>query len=692
MLSVLLVMTVGLGAGSGSVQASEAIGDGETPLSAGEAGNESSAQAEEEAAKAAEELETSPEELGYVPGEILVVYEDEASGADKVDAAKAVDGAPSDDEAEFDEGTIATVQISEDLTVDTAVELIEADPAVKYAMPNYLAVPFDEPVVGAASVVSKAMSDYVSQQWFLDYVKAPAAWNLLASQKALKDPAKECVIDTGASLSHPDLKNVINREESIEVVWTDETDIASWQSAPLRGDGYTNGGGEANDLSGHGTHVAGIIAAESGNGGVSGVASGGDTAVANELVDLVAIDAFSLYVKGKDGRWAASATERDLVFALEYARDHECSIVNMSLGFATSDSKLTELFEALTTELTEDRNMLIVAAAGNSGMDAPTLPASCSNVMGVISLSDSSGVSSSSASFALGAGKTGTTVRSSFSNYGSWCDIAAPGEAIVSTWRQDGTTDGFGVMSGTSMACPVVAGAAALVRAANPTLSAREVRDVLCNTARDLYTKGFDAQTGHGAVDAEAAVGAALGFAGQEASQPKEPNQQNSAQSQKPAAPSTSKKGSSVAQQTPKPAGKWINQSGRWWFKRNNGSYPSNRWELIDGKWYHFDRFGWMQTGWLKLGRFWYYLSGSGAMRTGWMKQGRTWYYLSDSGAMATGWYKVDGSWYWSDRSGAMASNAWIGNYYVTGSGAMATNRWVGRYHVNADGLWDKTR
>lgn len=674
-LSVLLAMTVGLGAGSGSVRASETIGDGETPLSAGEAGNESSAQTEEEAAKAAEELETSPEELGYVPGEILVVYEDEASGADKVDAAKAVDGTPSDDEAEFDEGTIATVQISEDLTVDTAVELIEADPAVKYAMPNYLAVPFDEPVVGAASVVSKTMSDYVSQQWFLDYVKAPAAWNLLASQKALKDPVKVCVIDTGASLSHPDLKNVINREESIEVVWTDETDIASWQSAPLRGDGYTNGGGEANDLSGHGTHVAGIIAAESGNGGVSGVASGGDTAVANELVDLVAIDAFSLYVKGKDGRWAASATERDLVFALEYARDHECSIVNMSLGFATSDSKLTELFEALTTELTEDGNMLIVAAAGNSGMDAPTLPASCSNVMGVISLSDSSGVSSSSASFALGAGKTGTTVRSSFSNYGSWCDIAAPGEAIVSTWRQDGTTDGFGVMSGTSMACPVVAGTAALVRAADPTLSAREVRDVLCNTARDLYTKGFDAQTGYGAVDAEAAVGSVVGTTGCDDVQLRK------------------KDNGQISDSVPQGAlPQWVKEGGRWWYRHADGSYTVNAWELIDGKWYHFDRFGWMQTGWLKLGQSWYYLSGSGSMHTGWLNLRDTWYRLDSSGLMVTGWYRIAGQWYWSYRSGAMAASRWIGNYYVGPSGAMATNAWIGRYHVNASGLWDRTK
>ena len=122
--------------------------------------------------------------------------------------------------------------------------------------------------------------------------------------------------------------------------------------------------------------------------------------------------------------------------------------------------------------------------------------------------------------------------------------------------------------------------------------------------------------------------------------------------------------------------GSWIQSSGRWWYKHNNGSYTTNGWEQINGKWYHFDRSGWMQTGWLKSSGSWYYLNNSGEMQTGWMKSGNSWYYLSGSGSMQTGWMKSGSSWYYLSGSGAMqtgwakSGNSW---YYLNGSGAMQT-------------------
>ena len=140
--------------------------------------------------------------------------------------------------------------------------------------------------------------------------------------------------------------------------------------------------------------------------------------------------------------------------------------------------------------------------------------------------------------------------------------------------------------------------------------------------------------------------------------------------------------------------GSWIQTSGRWWYKHNNGSYTTNGWEQINGKWYHFDRSGWMQTGWVKSSGSWYYLNGSGAMQTGWAKSGNSWYYLNGSGAMQTGWLKTGGSWYYLNGSGAMktgwftVSGKW---YYAYHSGALAVNTTTPEgYKVNYNGEWVK--
>ena len=101
--------------------------------------------------------------------------------------------------------------------------------------------------------------------------------------------------------------------------------------------------------------------------------------------------------------------------------------------------------------------------------------------------------------------------------------------------------------------------------------------------------------------------------------------------------------------------GSWVQSSGRWWYRHNNGSYTTNGWELIDSTWYYFDSSGWMQTGWVKTGGSWYYLNSSGEMKTGWVKTGGSWYYLNSSGAMQTGWFTVSGKWYYAYGSGALA-------------------------------------
>lgn len=164
--------------------------------------------------------------------------------------------------------------------------------------------------------------------------------------------------------------------------------------------------------------------------------------------------------------------------------------------------------------------------------------------------------------------------------------------------------------------------------------------------------------------------------------------------------------------------GTWKEDSTGWWYQRDDGSYPANRWELVGGQWYYFEPSGYMATDWRNVGGTWYWLGSDGAMRTGWYTVdgewqwsdssgawkantweysngrwwyswadgtypagswqliGGEWYYFDDGGYMATGWQLVGPDWYYLDGSGAMATG-WVsdggGWYYLKGSGAMAT-------------------
>lgn len=299
-LSVLLAVTLSWaspwGSGFDLAFGRTAIEDTSTPLSAGTQpeGEGSSAVAavlgavgDEEAERAVEERGADVEALGYVPGEVVVVYEDDASPAEQDDVAEAIGSGQVLDPVSFETGDVAVVDISDDVTVGTAIEAVEADEAVKCAFPNYVVQSFDDPAAQASSAATSwlAGDEMASRQWCLSAVKASSAWELLADSRRDVTPVFVAVLDTGASVSHPDLKNVLDMDRSGEVVWTDRQS-GKVALRPLRGDGYLNGTDEMPLYSTHGTHVAGIIAAEAGNGGVLGVASGGGTKLANRLVSL----------------------------------------------------------------------------------------------------------------------------------------------------------------------------------------------------------------------------------------------------------------------------------------------------------------------------------------------------------------------------------------------------------------------
>ena len=124
----------------------------------------------------------------------------------------------------------------------------------------------------------------------------------------------------------------------------------------------------------------------------------------------------------------------------------------------------------------------------------------------------------------------------------------------------------------------------------------------------------------------------------------------------------------------------WKKNGTGYWYVREDGSYPKEKFEKINGTWYYFDGSGYMLAErWKKHTDKWYWFDNSGAMATGWKKIADKWYYFNEEGAMLTGWVKYKGTWYYLDsKDGNMVSNAFIqsadktGWYYIKPDGTLA--------------------
>lgn len=152
--------------------------------------------------------------------------------------------------------------------------------------------------------------------------------------------------------------------------------------------------------------------------------------------------------------------------------------------------------------------------------------------------------------------------------------------------------------------------------------------------------------------------------------------------------------------------GSWAYQNGKWWWRYEDGGWPSNCFLTIGGAEYYFDSEGSAATGWRYLSDGWHLFSGScahlkgwaasgshwfyldetsGLMKTGWVLVNHNWYYLDLSGAMQTGWLFLDNTWYWFEPSGLMATGFKLVNgalYHFSQSGSMSTGWFVD------DGTW----
>lgn len=222
---------------------------------------------------------------------------------------------------------------------------------------------------------------------------------------------------------------------------------------------------DTHDVYGHGTEVAGAAAAISNNSiGVAGVAW------ESTVMPMVVADSTGY------ATWSALSS------SVTWAADRGVRVMNIS--FAGSSGSLT-LQNAINYAW--NKGALIFASAGNYSTSTPYYPAAGQNVIAVSATTRTDGLSG-------------------YSNYGSWVDVAAPGDAILTTMKGGG----YGSVSGTSFSSPIAAGVAALIVGTNPSLSNVQVEQILKSNADDLGAAGFDPYFGFGRVNVYKSVVAAL--------------------------------------------------------------------------------------------------------------------------------------------------------------------------------------
>jgi type VII secretion-associated serine protease mycosin len=348
------------------------------------------------------------------------------------------------------------VAVTADASGDLSVERIGASSYQDLAAEvadlggDLLALEPDGPVTMLGSA---ALEPLRPAQWSLDMVPFEASWST-----ADGSGVTVAVVDSGVDAAHEDLAGAV---------------LPGW-------DATTHTPGGATDPLGHGTHVAGIIAARVGNrAGIGGAAPG--------------VRILPVRVLGAGGKGSLS----DVVEGIDWAVDHGADVINLSLGGSGGGSVYRSVLDNA-----RQRGVVVVAAAGNEAQNGnPVMyPGADPDVIAVASLQPAG-------------------LRAASSTWGPWVDLAAPGVAIVAPCPDPASMcagarsydpslpPGYARLSGTSMASPHVAAAAALLLSTRPDLTPAEVQALLQNTADDLGAPGTDPEYGAGLVDPLEALG-----------------------------------------------------------------------------------------------------------------------------------------------------------------------------------------
>jgi hypothetical protein len=271
------------------------------------------------------------------------------------------------------------------------------------------------------------------QQWALSKIDAPPAWDIHTGSHDVV----VAVIDTGVDYTHPDLQGNIWVNELELNGCTGVDDDENGYIDDIYGYDFAYDDCEPQDDSGHGTHIAGIIAAKGNNNtNVSGICWN---------ARIMAVKAKITYTLGP----ASLISE-----AIYYAVSNGADVLSCSWSMDPPSNLLYDSFQYAYSQ-----GVVAVAAAGNQNSNNVIYPAGYSTVISV-------------------GASTQSDQRASFSNYGDWVDIMAPGVDILSLFHYGRVYS----LAGTSMACPHVAGACALMLSVNPYLTPDEVRQAILST------------------------------------------------------------------------------------------------------------------------------------------------------------------------------------------------------------------
>jgi len=344
------------------------------------------------------------------------------------------------------------LDLDENQSLQDAVAAYAASPDVEYAELNYIvsvALSPNDAHYPLQWPLNNIGQYYPASGWFNpppgtpdSDIDAPEAWDIHTGSSNII----VAVIDTGVDYNHRDLQSNM---------WVNEVEL--YGSAGVDDDGnghiddiygydFINGDPDPLDDFGHGTHTSGIIAAKGNNGlDIAGVCWN------CRIMAIKFLDS--------DG----SGTLEGAIESFYYAVQNGADVTSNSWSAAGFSQALEEAINYANSQ-----GVITIASAGNNGFDIPIYPAHYANVISV-------------------AATNSNDEKATFSNYGNWVDIAAPGVDVLSL-RAAGTSlgdvydDYTTIASGTSMSCPYVAGACAFLLSANPLLKSDEVYDIIMET------------------------------------------------------------------------------------------------------------------------------------------------------------------------------------------------------------------
>ena len=342
------------------------------------------------------------------PGEFLVQFKPGMAAAERSKAAQQMGGRIINrvDALEIDVLEFPALKAGANpKAVAQLLDNIRKNPNVVMVEPNYI------------YTVNWTPNDPgLSQQWAWAKIGAYTAWDTNKGSTSVV----VAVVDTGVQLNHPDLS-----------------------SKMVAGYDFVDNDTNASDGNGHGTHVAGTIAAITNN------STGGAGTCPNCKI-------MPVRVLNNSG----SGTLDNVANGIIWAADNGAKAINLSLGASSGATTL-----ANAVNYAWNKGSFLACAAGNSNTSSPSYPAYYDRCFAVASTTE-------------------TDQRSSFSNYGTWVEVAAPGSNIYSTW----INSGYNTISGTSMATPHVAGQAGLL--ASLGMSNSQIWNEIMNTAEPIAGTG----------------------------------------------------------------------------------------------------------------------------------------------------------------------------------------------------------